>query len=74
MAIRGEGAVRVGLDGTGYEIGLMTPGTPGRCLRRWRAAWLPPLRGCCPAGRRRQAAGPGWTQGIGERAEPTEVR
>src|SRR5260370_40060946 len=39
MAIRGEGAVRVGLDGTGYEIGLI-------------AGHARALRGCRPAGRR----------------------
>jgi hypothetical protein len=27
------------------------------------------LHGCRPAARRRQAAGPAWVQGIGERAE-----
>jgi len=41
MAIRGEGTVRVGLDGTGYEIGLIA-WHAGRRLTRWRATWLPP--------------------------------
>jgi hypothetical protein len=47
MAIRAEGAVRAGLDGTGYQIGR----TGGQA-----------------------AAGPGWAQGTGERADPTEAR
>ena len=58
MAIRGEGAVRVGLDGTGDEIGLIAE-RPIRAHSAWRVT-----------GRRRQAACPGWTQGMGERAEP----
>ncbi|SRR5216683_6253935 len=56
MAIRGDGAVRVGLDGTGYEIGLIA-WHAGRRLTRWRATWLPPLRGCRPVGRRSARAG-----------------
>ncbi len=58
MAIRGEGAVRVGLDGTGYEIGLIAGharalrDTLARCVAAARrAVW------------RRQAAGPRWMRG-----------
>ena len=47
MAIRGEGAVRVGLDGTGYEIGLIAghARAPPDTLAPYVAAaatWLPP--------------------------------
>jgi hypothetical protein len=50
MAIRGEGAVRVGLDGTGYEIGLIAghARAPPDTLARYVAA----ARG--------QAAAGGW--------------
>jgi hypothetical protein len=58
MAIRGEGAVRAGLDGTGYEIGLIAG--HARALRDTLARCVAAAR---RAGGRRQAAGPRWTQG-----------
>jgi len=68
MAIRGEGAVRVGLDGTGYEIGLIAgharalPDTLARCVAAARRAGggRRPAR----AGRRASVSG----------LNPTEVR
>jgi hypothetical protein len=62
-AIRGEGAVRVGPDGTGYEIGPIAgharapPDTPARYVAAARRT----------GGGRRPA---GLDAGIGERAQP----
>ena len=41
MAVRPKRAVRVGLDGTGYEIGR-TAGHARALRDTWRAAWPPP--------------------------------
>ena len=47
MAIRGEGAVRAGLDGTGYETGLIAG----------HARALPDTLACCVAAARRAGGG-----------------
>src|SRR5271169_5469050 len=60
-------AVRVGLDGTGYEIGLIA-GHVRRCLTRWRATWLP------PSGQAAQAVGPAGRRASVSGLNPTEVR
>ena len=67
MAIRGEGAVRAGLDGTGYEIGLIAG--HARALRDTLAR--------CVAAARRAAAGgrPALDAGASVSGlNPTEVR
>jgi hypothetical protein len=64
MAIRGEGAVRAGLDGTRYEIGLIAG--HARALRDTLARCVA-AGGRAGGGRRPARAG---RRGIGERAEP----